>query len=513
MKKYLSKQESKNLINTLLKNSHNQLFLEKTINKNIETIGQTFFEILEEAVENAEDEGKYESAEFLLDLGEKLFDTVNHQLFNDEDLDNLVEESLELFYSSDDIEPFIEQNREQFTNEYIHTILAEIEHVAVDYGREETAFYLLDRVAYFVERIDTVELYLGFVYMCRVNILNEYAQYSDALIYIDKAITYFRKDSYEIAEALATKGEILKDIETLQKSNRLFHLLRKKETIHCDSLIQNYKVLGALYQKEGNFYKASKYLNVAMDLADKSEILFDTKIELLYDYATLKVQQGHYSEASNYLYYIYVVSKKFNYHKMMFNSLYSLANIFLIIGDFEEAREYIIKASEINNQLDRELELAYCYYVLGVIELNLWKKSNTSKSVRKAIVSFNRAIKLLKESEDTKLYGEILYEIGIICKEQGYNDKAITYFNDSLRFVESYNYKSYIYGELALLYASMDEFEYALVYLEKADNLIEKKFLKERAEFYFVQGQIYFMQNKLEKHWRYFYKQFNFMKK
>jgi len=496
MKELLSKQESINLINTLLQNSHNQLFIEKIIDKNIQRIGQGFFNILEEAIEDAQYENKDESADFLIDLGERLF-----SILNTNELDDFIEESLETLYNMDDIDDFIEDNREYFSETYIHSILAEIEHIAIDYGKIETAFYLLDRVEYLVKRVDKTKPYLGFICMSRVNILNDYARYSEALKYINIAIKYFKENSYEIAEALSTKGEILEDIELIKNANRLFHKLRRDKRIHCDSLVQNYKILGMLYQQKGNFYRASKYLNLAMDLSEKSdnELFLEVKLELLLDYATLKIQEGFYSEASNYFYYIYVISKKFNYHKMMYESLYNLANIFMIIGDFEEARIYIIKASDINNQIDRELELAYCYYVLGVIELNIWKKNSKTKNLRKSIVSFNRAIKLLKKSEDNKLYSEILYELGVICKEQGYFEKSINYFNSSLILTKSNNYKSYIYSELALLYASIDQYEEAFDYLHKADMLIDNRMKKERVEFYVTQSKVYFMKGSLHK--------------
>ena len=497
----LSKQESIHLINTLLKNSENKQFLEKIVNENIEKIGQHFFDVLEEAIENAEYEGKYESAEFLTNLGETLFEALNI-----DELDDFIEKSFETLYSSKNIDKFIEENIESFSAKYIHTTLAEIEHIAIDYGEIETAFFLLDRVAYLVKKINMSQPYLGFVYMCRVNILNDYDMYNEALLYLDKAISYFEKNSYEIAEALSTKGSILEDIKLIKESNSLFHKLRKQETIHCDSLISNYKILGTLYQKEGNFYKASKYLNLAMDLTDKSEIFLEVKLELLLDYSSLKIEEAFYSEALNYLYYIYIVSKKFNYYRIMYESLYRLSNIFIIIGDFEEAREYIIKASEINNRLNKELNLAYCYYILGVIELNIWQKNSKTRNIRKAIVSFNRAIKLLKKTENKKLYSEILYEIGVICKEQGYLEKAIKYFNESLSLTKSYNYKSYIYSELALLYASIDEYKLTFEYLDKADTLIDEGILKERVEFYFIQGQVYFMQNRLVEAWESFKK-------
>lgn len=497
----LSKQESIHLINTLLKNSENKQFLEKIVNENSEKIGQHFFDVLEEAIENAEYEGKYESAEFLTNLGETLFEALNI-----DELDDFIEKSFETLYSSKNIDKFIEENIESFSAKYIHTTLAEIEHIAIDYGEIETAFFLLDRVAYLVKKINMSQPYLGFVYMCRVNILNDYDMYNEALLYLDKAISYFEKNSYEIVEALSTKGSILEDIKLIKESNSLFHKLRKQETIHCDSLISNYKILGTLYQKEGNFYKASKYLNLAMDLTDKSEIFLEVKLELLLDYSSLKIEEAFYSEALNYLYYIYIVSKKFNYYGIMYESLYRLSNIFIIIGDFEEAREYIIKASEINNRLNKELNLAYCYYILGVIELNIWQKNSKTRNIRKAIVSFNRAIKLLKKTENKKLYSEILYEIGVICKEQGYLEKAIKYFNESLSLTKSYNYKSYIYSELALLYASIDEYKLAFEYLDKADTLIDEGILKERVEFYFIQGQVYFMQNRLVEAWESFKK-------
>jgi len=497
----LSKQESIHLINTLLKNIENKQFLEKIVNENSEKIGQHFFDVLEEAIENAEYEGKYESAEFLTNLGETLFEALNI-----DELDDFIEKSFETLYSSKNIDKFIEENIESFSAKYIHTTLAEIEHIAIDYGEIETAFFLLDRVAYLVKKINMSQPYLGFVYMCRVNILNDYDMYNEALLYLDKAISYFEKNSYEIVEALSTKGSILEDIKLIKESNSLFHKLRKQETIHCDSLISNYKILGTLYQKEGNFYKASKYLNLAMDLTDKSEIFLEVKLELLLDYSSLKIEEAFYSEALNYLYYIYIVSKKFNYYGIMYESLYRLSNIFIIIGDFEEAREYIIKASEINNRLNKELNLAYCYYILGVIELNIWQKNSKTRNIRKAIVSFNRAIKLLKKTENKKLYSEILYEIGVICKEQGYLEKAIKYFNESLSLTKSYNYKSYIYSELALLYASIDEYKLAFEYLDKADTLIDEGILKERVEFYFIQGQVYFMQNRLVEAWESFKK-------
>ena len=46
-----TKQASKDLINTLLKNSEDQELLNEIINKNINKIGQNFFDVLEEAVE------------------------------------------------------------------------------------------------------------------------------------------------------------------------------------------------------------------------------------------------------------------------------------------------------------------------------------------------------------------------------------------------------------------------------------------------------------------------------
>jgi len=487
-----SKQQSKNLINTLLQNSEDQEFLNKTINDNIDKIGQDFFDALEEAAENSQYENKDESTEFLLNLGETLF-----PIINENDSDTLVEESLDALYSMDDLDEFILKNKENFSEMYVHSVLAEIEHLAVDYGKIETAFEMLDNFQYLVESIE--QNFMGFVFMCRVNILNDYARYDEALSYIEKALDCFEANSYEEAETLATKGEILEDISIIKYSTKCFHRLRKTHSIHCDSLVGNHKILGTLYQKNGDFYKASKHLNIAIELSEKGNVFLETKIALLYDYSTLKIEQGHYSEASTYLYYIYVVSEKFNFHKMMFEALYGLANNAMLLGDLEEAREYIIKASEINNHIDRELELAYCYYVLGQIEFILWKKKHHTKSVRKAIVSFNRAIKLLAKSEDTKLYSEILYELGVICKEQEKLTKAMKYFKDALNNTESSNYESYIYSELALLYASQGSFSHALEYFEKANNLISEAQLKEKSELYFVQGQIYFMQEEHTK--------------
>ena len=183
--------------------------------------------------------------------------------------------------------------------------------------------------------------------------------------------------------------------EAICEYNKILKIYTKLNNID-KACIKNY--LGIIYNEIGDFKKAIKYYNSAINLA-------------------LKYEHQHSLELANF-----------------YNNLGSL---FEEIGNFEESQDGYKKSLKILTKYfkDNNADLANLYNNIGVL---FFKKKEFLKSKKYYLL----AIENLNPEKDWKLISTIFNNLGIIYDEKSDYDMALLYFEKSLEIRLS-NYNKY----------------------------------------------------------------------
>jgi tetratricopeptide (TPR) repeat protein len=170
---------------------------------------------------------------------------------------------------------------------------------------------------------------------------------------------------------------------------------------------------------------------------------------------------------------------------------------FLKAGDYKKAIEAGKKAvKEDPNNSDAHLCLGINYYQIGKLKVALkhLKRAESLTSDKRdlmyiyaqlgkiyhemgyfddALLYHNKSLSLAKELGDISTQAAVLNNIALIYQHINELDKALDYFEESLRLQTNEKAKSPTYNNIAIIYGKKEDYQKAVEYFQKAIKLVE----------------------------------------
>ena len=208
-------------------------------------------------------------------------------------------------------------------------------------------------------------------------------QYEDAIYNYQEAlkIEEERGDSSGIARALNNIGNIyfhnrsnyIQALEYYNKAIKIYSVLGPKEKEYEADLLNN---IGLIYEKQGNFTKALKKFNTALDIftnLDRDDKIATTQNHLGVVYAKL----GNYQTALDYIKNSYEYYMSIGAKPKIAETLKAQGDIFLEWGKYKYALNAYFKSYELSVELGIKSDIAELYHKISetYAKLNNYKKA------------------------------------------------------------------------------------------------------------------------------------------
>jgi len=137
---------------------------------------------------------------------------------------------------------------------------------------------------------------------------------------------------------------------------------------------------------------------------------------------------------------------------------------YYFLGELNLAYENLKKAESLTNNKE---DLMYIYHIIGLILYRMGYLDD-------ALLYYSRGLSLAKDLGDTDLQAVLLSNIAIIYGEKGELDKALNYFEESLRLERNEEAKAPAYQNIATIYYEKGDYQKAVEYLQKTIEISEK---------------------------------------
>jgi tetratricopeptide (TPR) repeat protein len=141
-----------------------------------------------------------------------------------------------------------------------------------------------------------------------------------------------------------------------------------------------------------------------------------------------------------------------------------LAMSYYEIGELKLALEHMKKAESLASS---KISLMHVYNWLGLIYGGMGYLDD-------ALLYFNRSLSLARSLGDRRVQAAVLNNIAGIYYEKGESDKALGYYEESLRLQTDEKEKATIYNNMALIYREKDDYQKAVEYFQKAIEISER---------------------------------------
>lgn len=298
---------------------------------------------------------------------------------------------------------------------------------------------------------------------------------SDALLFFDKAYTYYQysKHEHEAANSLNNVslinyycGNYQKALQGFESAKELF--LKLKCYKELSSVYTN---IGNIYQSQGNYTGALKSYNESLKIKEQQN---DTKgIALLSNnIGSLYYHRKQYTEAIKYhnqfLYVAYILNDTVG----IANAHNNLALAYHALNNTDTAKAYFIKAIDFYLAKNIFADAAKAYNNIGEIYLK-------TKNLAQAEQYFNNALQLRKKSGTDWDNGITLCNIALIylhkanyIKSISYAKKAIENANNNKKIVVENAAYHILYQAYEQLKNSDKALEYFKLYTQAKDSLL-----------------------------------------
>ncbi len=143
---------------------------------------------------------------------------------------------------------------------------------------------------------------------------------------------------------------------------------------------------------------------------------------------------------------------------------YCLGKSYYLMGQFNPALEQMKKAEKYASS---KKDLMFVYNLIGLIYDNLGDLDN-------AIMYNSRYMSLARELGNTREVAVAMSSIALIYRKKGDTDKALEYFEESLRLRANEADKAAIYSNLALIYVDKGNYQKAEGYQKKSIEICRK---------------------------------------
>ncbi len=235
------------------------------------------------------------------------------------------------------------------------------------------------------------------------------------------------------------------------------------------SIAYCYLHIASYYHNHSNFLDAHSFINKAIKIFEK----FNDKKGLMYCYAGLSDSDyglANYSEVlKNSLKSLYI-AKNLKMQEVIVKNYSLIGELNLTLGNFEKAKEYLIKAHNMSVEFNFIWEKAISLYKLGNYYLTNQDLSTARVFIEKSSIIFRRLKYPLGEAKNN------IYWANILVRDKKINE-AIILLEYSKKIIRSYNHAwldSEISQQLGELYLIKGEFDKAFVHILNALDLAKK---------------------------------------
>jgi tetratricopeptide (TPR) repeat protein len=166
------------------------------------------------------------------------------------------------------------------------------------------------------------------------------------------------------------------------------------------------------------------------------------------------------------------IYSKENQELNLSNTLIKIGNVFLNKPDYQKAFEYNQKAYALSKKYPNHI---YSAFSLG----NMAKVFLNDNKIDSALLYLNKAMAIFIFNKDSFSLAEAYNDLGMIEKKQGNREKAISYYNRSLKVNSSFNYtKADAFIQLGDVYADSGLTAEAIAFYKSGIGICDKhKFL------------------------------------
>jgi tetratricopeptide (TPR) repeat protein len=134
------------------------------------------------------------------------------------------------------------------------------------------------------------------------------------------------------------------------------------------------------------------------------------------------------------------------------------------VGEFKLALEHLKKAESLTS--DKEI-LMYIYGWIGLIYYRM-------DYLEDALLYFSRSLSLARDMGNKSMQASALNNIAGIYKDKGELDKALDYYEESLRLKTDEKEKATTYNNIAIIYGNKGDYQKAVEYFQKATEIEER---------------------------------------
>lgn len=214
-----------------------------------------------------------------------------------------------------------------------------------------------------------------------------------------------------------------------------------------------------------NLSAQNKELDSLLTVLEKNKSREDSNQVILLNELAYRLTKTDPSKARDYCDDAIEIAKKIKYRVGLARGYYLIGLTYYKTGDGQEAIKSLLKAVKINEELKNIKQLSSSFNLLGSVFLG------NTKDFDKAIIYYNKALKLSKEMNSKEMTTRLHNNIGLTYSYQKQYDKAREMFHKALKGYKSLKKRS---GESKALnnigdaYESEKEYDKALEYYTKS---------------------------------------------
>jgi len=142
---------------------------------------------------------------------------------------------------------------------------------------------------------------------------------------------------------------------------------------------------------------------------------------------------------------------------------FCLGKIYYEIGDLELALEHAKRAESLTSN---KIQLIYIYYLIGEIYTGM-------RNVDYQLLYYGKSLSFLLNLEDKSMQREVAKNILMMLEYKSKLDKALGYYEESLRLMTDKKAKAIAYKNIAFIYEKKGDYQKVAEYLQKAIELAE----------------------------------------
>ena len=300
--------------------------------------------------------------------------------------------------------------------------------------------------------------------------------------------------NYEMSDTYARAKFLLGKIYFYQKNYKLAIESLEKSLVY-NVKISNYKNVAKCYLELGKIYMEEGYIKVAIDKFIQGENVFveykikDNDIEkeifTYMSYGYIKINDNDNSLL--YANKIQDMEERMKNKTDKANSLLLIGSNLLNMGNYDEAKEHLIKAKKIYEEENKKNEMANAQLVMSKIyrEMNEFeealeyvkkayfiKREHEDKELVNVLFEYIKAFMNVEDFENAKKYSKRALAISIKLKEKNLEYNSLKHY-------------AKVFKREGDFHTAIENFEKCITVLKSIDNK------KELADLYIEIGEIY----------------------